>query len=40
VTDDTVVDGDDAAAGPSTSLYFAAGPAGQAHGAFGSITSG
>jgi uncharacterized protein (TIGR03118 family) len=32
--------GNDAAAGPSTSLYYAAGPGGEAHGAFGAITSG
>jgi uncharacterized protein (TIGR03118 family) len=32
--------GNDAAAGPSTSLYYAAGPGGEAHGAFGVITSG
>jgi uncharacterized protein (TIGR03118 family) len=32
--------GNDAAAGPSTSLYFAAGPGGEAHGRFGSITAG
>ncbi len=32
--------GNDAAAGPATSLYFAAGPGGGAHGRFGSITAG
>jgi uncharacterized protein (TIGR03118 family) len=32
--------GNDAAAGPATSLYFAAGPGGEAHGRFGSITAG
>jgi uncharacterized protein (TIGR03118 family) len=32
--------GNDAAAGPATSLYFAAGPDGEAHGRFGSITAG
>jgi uncharacterized protein (TIGR03118 family) len=32
--------GNGAAAGPATSLYFAAGPGGEAHGLFGSITAG
>jgi len=32
--------GNGAAGGPTTSLYFAAGPGGEAHGLFGSITSG
>ena len=32
--------GNDAAAGPSGTLYYAAGPGDEAHGAFGSITSG
>ena len=32
--------GNGAAAGPATSLYFAAGPAGETHGLFGSITAG
>jgi uncharacterized protein (TIGR03118 family) len=32
--------GNGAAAGPTTSLYFAAGPAGETHGRFGSITAG
>jgi uncharacterized protein (TIGR03118 family) len=32
--------GNDAAAGPATSLYFTAGPGGEAHGSFGSITAG
>jgi uncharacterized protein (TIGR03118 family) len=32
--------GNGAAAGPTTSLYFAAGPGGEAHGLFGSITAG
>ena len=32
--------GNGAAAGPATSLYFAAGPGGEAHGMFGSITAG
>jgi uncharacterized protein (TIGR03118 family) len=32
--------GNDAAAGPATSLYFTAGPGGEAHGRFGSITAG
>ena len=32
--------GNDAAAGPSRTLYYAAGPSDEAHGAFGSITSG
>jgi uncharacterized protein (TIGR03118 family) len=32
--------GNDSAAGPSTSLYFAAGPAAEAHGLFGTITAG
>jgi uncharacterized protein (TIGR03118 family) len=31
--------GNGAAAGPTTSLYFAAGPGGEAHGLFGSITA-
>ena len=32
--------GNDSAAGPATSLYFTAGPGGEAHGSFGSITAG
>jgi len=32
--------GNGAAAGPATSLYFAAGPVGETHGLFGSITAG
>jgi uncharacterized protein (TIGR03118 family) len=32
--------GNDSAAGPATSLYFASGPGGEAHGRFGSITAG
>jgi uncharacterized protein (TIGR03118 family) len=32
--------GNGAAGGPTTSLYFAAGPGGEAHGLFGSITAG
>ena len=32
--------GNGAAAGPTTSLYFAAGPVGETHGLFGSITAG
>jgi uncharacterized protein (TIGR03118 family) len=32
--------GNDNAAGASNSLYFAAGPIGESHGAFGSITTG
>jgi uncharacterized protein (TIGR03118 family) len=32
--------GNGSASGPTTSLYFAAGPGGQAHGLFGSITAG
>jgi uncharacterized protein (TIGR03118 family) len=32
--------GNGAAAGPATSLYFAAGPGGEAHGRFGAITAG
>ena len=32
--------GNGAASGPATSLYFAAGPGGEAHGMFGSITAG
>jgi uncharacterized protein (TIGR03118 family) len=32
--------GNGAAGGPATTLYFAAGPSGEAHGLFGSITSG
>jgi uncharacterized protein (TIGR03118 family) len=32
--------GNGAAGGPATSLYFAAGPAGESHGLFGSITAG
>jgi uncharacterized protein (TIGR03118 family) len=32
--------GNGAAAGPTTSLYFAAGPGAEAHGLFGSITAG
>jgi len=32
--------GNGAASGPATSLYFAAGPGGEAHGLFGSITAG
>jgi uncharacterized protein (TIGR03118 family) len=32
--------GNGAAAGPTTSLYFLAGPGGEAHGLFGSITAG
>jgi uncharacterized protein (TIGR03118 family) len=32
--------GNGAAAGPTTTLYFAAGPEGEAHGLFGSITAG
>jgi uncharacterized protein (TIGR03118 family) len=32
--------GNGSAAGPTTSLYFAAGPDGEAHGLFGSITAG
>jgi uncharacterized protein (TIGR03118 family) len=32
--------GNDAAAGPSSTLYFASGPAGEQHGLFGSITVG
>lgn len=32
--------GNGAAAGPTTSLYFLAGPRGEAHGLFGSITAG
>jgi uncharacterized protein (TIGR03118 family) len=32
--------GNGSAAGPTTSLYFAAGPGGEAHGLFGSITAG
>ncbi len=32
--------GNGAAAGPTTSLYFAAGPGGESHGLFGSITAG
>jgi uncharacterized protein (TIGR03118 family) len=32
--------GNDSAAGPSNTLYFAAGPVGEAHGSFGSVTSG
>jgi uncharacterized protein (TIGR03118 family) len=32
--------GNGAAAGPATSLYFTAGPGGEAHGSFGSITAG
>jgi uncharacterized protein (TIGR03118 family) len=32
--------GNDAAAGPSTTLYFAAGPAGEKHGLLGAITLG
>jgi uncharacterized protein (TIGR03118 family) len=32
--------GNGAAAGPTTSLYFAAGPGGEAHGRFGAITAG
>ena len=32
--------GNGAAAGPTTTLYFAAGPGGEAHGMFGSITAG
>jgi uncharacterized protein (TIGR03118 family) len=32
--------GTDAAAGPASSLYFAAGPGGEAHGRFGSLTAG
>jgi uncharacterized protein (TIGR03118 family) len=32
--------GNGSAAGPATSLYFAAGPGGEAHGRFGSITAG
>ena len=32
--------GNGAASGPTTSLYFAAGPGGEAHGMFGSITAG
>jgi uncharacterized protein (TIGR03118 family) len=32
--------GNGSAAGPTTSLYLAAGPGGQAHGLFGSITAG
>jgi uncharacterized protein (TIGR03118 family) len=32
--------GNGSASGPTTSLYFAAGPGGEAHGLFGSITAG
>jgi uncharacterized protein (TIGR03118 family) len=32
--------GNGSAAGPTTSLYFAAGPGGEAHGLFGTITAG
>ena len=32
--------GNGAAGGPSTSLYFAAGPSDEKHGLFGSITAG
>jgi uncharacterized protein (TIGR03118 family) len=32
--------GNGSAAGPTTSLYFAAGPGAEAHGLFGSITAG
>ena len=32
--------GNGAAGGPTTSLYFAAGPSGESHGLFGSITAG
>ena len=32
--------GNGAAAGPATTLYFAAGPSGETHGLFGSITAG
>jgi len=32
--------GNGAAAGPTTSLYFLAGPGGEVHGLFGSITAG
>jgi uncharacterized protein (TIGR03118 family) len=32
--------GNGAAAGPTTSLYFLAGPSGEKHGLFGSITAG
>jgi hypothetical protein len=32
--------GNGSAAGPTTSLYFAAGPGDEAHGLFGSITAG
>jgi uncharacterized protein (TIGR03118 family) len=32
--------GNDSAAGPATSLYFAAGPGGEAHGLFGTVTAG
>jgi uncharacterized protein (TIGR03118 family) len=32
--------GNGSAAGPATTLYFAAGPGGEAHGLFGSITAG
>lgn len=32
--------GNGSAAGPTTSLYFVAGPGGEAHGLFGSITAG
>ena len=32
--------GNGTASGPTTSLYFAAGPGGEAHGLFGSIAAG
>ncbi|HEY2542788.1 MAG TPA: TIGR03118 family protein [Gaiellaceae bacterium] len=32
--------GNDSAAGPSTTLYYAAGPGGEQHGAFGTVASG
>jgi hypothetical protein len=32
--------GNGSAAGPATTLYFAAGPGGEAHGLFGSVTAG
>jgi hypothetical protein len=32
--------GNGSAGGPTTSLYFAAGPSGESHGLFGAITAG
>jgi len=32
--------GNDAAAGPSSTLYYAAGPGGESHGAFGTVSAG